>query len=60
MTFPSIRNRIVTVAPRITLIKSALFAVSLMFTILTQAQWQDPLESPSLGYRLSDNEEKCQ
>jgi photosystem II stability/assembly factor-like uncharacterized protein len=49
MTFPSIRNRIVTVAPRITLIKSVLFAVSLMFTIVSQAQWQDPLESPSLA-----------
>jgi photosystem II stability/assembly factor-like uncharacterized protein len=49
MTFPSIRNRIVTVASSITLIKSALFAISLMFTILTQAQWQDPLESPALA-----------
>ena len=49
MTFPSIRNRIVTVAPRITLIKSVLFAVSLMFTLVSQAQWQDPLESPSLA-----------
>lgn len=49
MTFPSIRNRIVTVAPQITLIKSVLFAVSLMFTMLSQAQWKDPLESPALA-----------
>lgn len=49
MTFQSIRNRIVTVAPRKTLIKSALFAISLMFTTLTHAEWQDPLESPALA-----------
>ena len=49
MTFPSIRNRVVTVASRITLIKSAFFAVSLMFTMFSQAQWQDPLESPALA-----------
>jgi photosystem II stability/assembly factor-like uncharacterized protein len=49
MIFHSIRDRIVTVAPRLALIKSALFAVSLMFTMLPQAQWQDPLESAALS-----------
>ena len=49
MRFPSIRNRIVTAAPQLTLIKSALFAISLMFTTLSQAQWLDPLEAPALS-----------
>jgi len=49
MRFPSIRNRIVTAAPHSTLIKSALFAISLMFTTLSQAQWLDPLETPALS-----------
>lgn len=49
MKFPSIRARIVTVAPRKALIKSVLIALSLMFTALSQAQWQDPLETPSLS-----------
>lgn len=49
MNFPSIRSRIVTAASRTTLIKSALFAISLMFTILPQAQWQDPLVTPALA-----------
>ena len=49
MNFPSIRSRIVTAVSRTALIKSALFAISLMFTILPQAQWQDPLVTPSLA-----------
>lgn len=48
MIFHSIRDRIVTVAPRLA-IKSAIFAVSLMVTMLSQAQWQDPLESAALS-----------
>lgn len=49
MKFSSIRSRIVTIAPRTTLIKSALFAISLIFTMLPQAQWQDPLVTPALA-----------
>jgi len=49
MRFLSIRHRIVTTAPGLTLLKSALLAISLMFPILSQAQWQDPLETPALA-----------
>lgn len=49
MNFPSIRSRIVTVVSRTALIKSALFAITLIFTVLPQAQWQDPLVTPALA-----------
>lgn len=49
MRFQSIRNRIVTAVPQLALIKSVLFTASLVFSTFTQAQWQDPLETPSLA-----------
>lgn len=49
MRFHSVRNRIVTAVPQSAAIKFAIFAISLMFCSLSQAQWQDPLETPALA-----------
>jgi photosystem II stability/assembly factor-like uncharacterized protein len=49
MRFQSIRNRIVTAVPRFTMIKVTVLAASLMASVFSQAQWQDPLESPALA-----------
>ncbi|HCM04458.1 MAG TPA: photosystem I reaction center subunit IV [Oceanospirillales bacterium] len=49
MRFPSIRMRIVTVAPPKIFVKSALLVISLMFTTLAQSAWQDPLVTPALS-----------
>jgi photosystem II stability/assembly factor-like uncharacterized protein len=49
MKFYSIRKRIVTAVPRFSMIKVTVLATSLLVSIFTQAQWQDPLESPSLS-----------
>ena len=48
MRYHSILTRIVTVTLQLSLIKSAIFAGGLMFAVLSQAQWQDPLDTPSL------------
>lgn len=48
MRYQSILTRIVTVTLQLSLIKSAIFAGGLMFAVLSQAQWQDPLDTPSL------------
>lgn len=49
MRFQSILNRIVTAVPGLSMIKVIMLAVSLSVSALTQAQWQDPLESPALA-----------
>jgi photosystem II stability/assembly factor-like uncharacterized protein len=49
MRFHSIRNRIVTAFPLLTLVKVTTLAASLAISSLTQAQWLDPLESPALA-----------
>ena len=48
MRFQSIRSRIVTAIPQLSFIKSACVAGGLVFAVFSQAQWQDPLETPSL------------
>lgn len=48
MRFQSIRSRIVTAIPQLSLIKSACVAGGLVLAAFSQAQWQDPLETPSL------------
>jgi photosystem II stability/assembly factor-like uncharacterized protein len=48
MRFYSIRKRIVTAVSRFSMIKVTVFTTSLMASIVAQAQWQDPLETPSL------------
>jgi photosystem II stability/assembly factor-like uncharacterized protein len=49
MRFYSIRKRIVTAASRFSMIKVTVFTTSLIASIVAQAQWQDPLETPSLS-----------
>jgi photosystem II stability/assembly factor-like uncharacterized protein len=49
MRFQSIRNRIVTAVPQLSLFKVAVLAASLIISVFAQAQWQDPLESPALA-----------
>ena len=49
MSFHSIRNRIVTAVPQLSIFRLAIFVATLLTTVLTQAQWKDPLESPSLA-----------
>lgn len=48
MRFHSIRNRIVKAFTQLSFMKSAIFAGGLLFAVFSQAQWQDPLETPSL------------
>ena len=49
MSFHSIRNRIVIAVPQLSMFKLAIFVATLLTTILAQAQWKDPLESPSFA-----------
>jgi photosystem II stability/assembly factor-like uncharacterized protein len=48
MRFYSIRKRIVTAVSRFSMIKVTVITTSLIASIVAQAQWQDPLETPSL------------
>lgn len=48
MRFHSIPSRIVTATLQLSLIKSVVLAGGLVFAAITQAQWQDPLATPSL------------
>ena len=49
MRFHSIRNRIVTAVPQLSMIKVTMLVMGLLPSVFAQAQWQDPLESPSLA-----------
>ncbi|MBQ0732196.1 MAG: photosystem I reaction center subunit IV [Oleispira antarctica] len=49
MRFHSIRNRIVTAVPQLSMIKVTMLVAGLLSSVFAQAQWQDPLESPALA-----------